>query len=141
MALCRHSTSPADEPARSRHDRARPVTGPDRGDALANLSPDEALPELASQGRTPLTLAEGVHGVLQTPDELERNHCFMTAGSRRVRARARLDARTPALWISNGTGRDGRARRDAPKVGRCWAGNRHTWLGFASALGRRPLVG
>lgn len=97
--------------------------------------------DLASQDRTPLTLAEGVHWVLQTPDVLERNHCFMTAGSRRVRARARLDARTPALWISNGTGRDGRARRDAPKVGRCWAGNRHTWLGFASALGRRPLVG
>jgi hypothetical protein len=33
--------------------------------------------------------------------------------------------RTPALWISNGTGRDG---------------NRHTWLGFASAGGRMALA-
>jgi hypothetical protein len=39
----------------------------------------------------------------------------------------------PAVWISNGTRRDGAARRNAPKVGWCWAGNRHTWLGFASA--------
>ncbi|MFD0272242.1 DUF5701 family protein [Streptomyces sp. NPDC127106] len=28
----------------------------------------------------------------------------------------------------NGTGRDGRERRNAPKVGWCWWGNRHTWL-------------
>jgi len=40
------------------------------------------------------------------------------------------------VWISNGTGRDGAANRNAPKVGWCWAGNRHTWLGFASASGR-----
>ncbi|WP_432487867.1 DUF5701 family protein [Kineococcus sp. SYSU DK018] len=29
------------------------------------------------------------------------------------------------------------ARRGAPKAGWCWAGNRHTWLGFASTAGRR----
>lgn len=121
--------------------RAYVLTGLDRGDDLASWSPDEALPELTARGRTPLTLAEGVHWVLQAPDVLERNHCFMTIGSRRVRPRGGLDARTPALWISNGTGRDGRARRDAPKVGWCWARNRHTWLGFASAVTRTPLVG
>ena len=33
------------------------------------------------------------------------------------------------------TGRDGSERRGAPKVGWCWAGNRHTWLGFASTEG------
>ncbi|MEU6665540.1 DUF5701 family protein [Streptomyces sp. NPDC046727] len=71
------------------------LTGLDRGDHMANWSPDEALPALNTE------------------------------------------ARTPAIWISNGTGRDGRERRDAPKVGWCWAGNRHTWLGFASATGRR----
>jgi len=49
-----------------------------------------------------------------------------------------LDSRTPAIWISNGTGRDGAANRGAPKVGWCWAGNRHTWLGFASAADRHP---
>lgn len=113
------------------------VVGPERGDSLAGSSPDEALPHLLEQGRTPLTLAEGVHWVLQAPAVLERNHCFMTVGSRKRRPDGRLDARTPAIWISNGTGRDGPERRDAPKVGWCWAGNRHTWLGFASAAGRQ----
>jgi hypothetical protein len=63
----------------------------------------------------------------------------MTIGSRRRKPGGSLDARTPAVWISNGTGRDGRANHNAPKVGWCWAGNRHTWLGFASASGRKSL--
>ncbi|WP_299535725.1 DUF5701 family protein [uncultured Streptomyces sp.] len=112
------------------------LTGPDRGDRLADWSPDEVLPHLAAHGRTPFTLTEGIHWVLQRPAVLERNHCFMTIGSRLRKANGALDARTPAIWISNGTGRDGRERRDAPKVGWCWAGNRHTWLGFASAEAR-----
>ena len=71
------------------------------------------------------------------PEVLERNRCFMTSGSRRAGSRpGRLDARVPALWISNGTGRDGRERRGAPKLGWCWAGNRHTWLGIASVGSR-----
>ncbi|MFC8924157.1 DUF5701 family protein [Cellulosimicrobium sp. NPDC057127] len=115
------------------------VTDVDRGDDLASWSPDEALPEITRRGRTPLTLAEGIHWALQAPQVVERNHCYMTIGSRLRRADGRLDARTPAIWISNGTGRDGRERRGAPKVGWCWAGNRHTWLGFASAAGRVGL--
>jgi Family of unknown function (DUF5701) len=115
------------------------ATGLDRGDAMVNWSPDEALPAIVGAGRTPLTLPEGIHWLLQRPDVLDRNHCFMTIGSRVRRSSGTLDARTPALWISNGTGRDGRERRDAPKVGWCWAGNRHTWLGFASAGRRTPL--
>ncbi|MFF3731278.1 DUF5701 family protein [Streptomyces sp. NPDC002476] len=113
------------------------LTGLDRGDRMANWSPDEALPALTAEARTPLLLTEGIHWVLQQPDILERNHCFMTIGSRLRKANGALDTRTPAVWISNGTGRDGRERRDAPKIGWCWAGNRHTWLGFASATGRR----
>jgi hypothetical protein len=112
------------------------VRGLDRGDAMANWSPDEALPAIENAGRTPLTLTEGLHWLLQRPEVLERGHCFMTIGSRKPKSTGVLDARTPALWISNGTGRDGPANRDAPKVGWCWAGNRHTWLGFASADGR-----
>lgn len=112
------------------------IGGIDRGDHMANWSPDEALPALTAQGRTPLLLTEGIHWVLQQPAALERNHCFMTIGSRLRKANGALDARTPALWISNGTGRDGRERRDAPKAGWCWAGNRHTWLGFGSTTGR-----
>ncbi|MET7611184.1 DUF5701 family protein [Streptomyces seoulensis] len=115
------------------------VGGVERGDGMANWSPDEALPALTAASRTPLLLTEGIHWVLQRPDVLERNHCFMTIGSRLRRPDGTLDARTPALWISNGTGRDGRERREAPKIGWCWAGNRHTWLGFASGSGRRAL--
>ncbi|MFF9377086.1 DUF5701 family protein [Streptomyces griseoluteus] len=115
------------------------VGGVDRGDDMADWSPDEALPALTAASRTPLLLTEGIHWVLQRPDVLERNHCFMTVGSRLRKPNGTLDARTPALWISNGTGRDGRERRDAPKVGWCWAGNRHTWLGFASGEGRSRL--
>ena len=113
------------------------VTGLDRGDQMANWSPNEALPALTAEERTPLLLTEGIHWVLQQPTVLERNHCFMTIGSRLRKANGTLDSRTPALWISNGTGRDGRERRNAPKAGWCWAGNRHTWLGFASATGRQ----
>jgi len=112
------------------------VAPPDRGDALANWSPEEAQPEIAARGRSPLTLAEGVHWVLQAPEVLARNLCFMTIGSRLRRPDGSYDARTPAVWISNGTGRDGAERRGAPKVGWCWWRNRHTWLGFASTAGR-----
>jgi hypothetical protein len=112
------------------------VLDPDRGDAYANRSPEEVLPELLAAGRSPLTLVEGLHWALQVPEVLERNRCFMTIGSRLRRPDGRYDARTPALWISNGTGRDGRERRDAPKLGWCWWRNRHTWLGIASCAGR-----
>ena len=115
------------------------VSDLDRGDAMANWSPDEALPAIADADRTPLTLTEGLHWLLQRPDVLARGRCFMTIGSRRPKPGGSLDARTPAVWISNGTGRDGSANRNAPKVGWCWAGNRHTWLGFASAGGRKSL--
>jgi hypothetical protein len=107
------------------------VQDPQRGDEMAGWSPDEALPAIHQAGRSPMTVNEGISWLLQEPERLERNHCFMTIGSRRPG-----DRRTPAIWVSNGTGREGRERRGAPKVGWCWAGNRHTWLGFASVAGR-----
>ena len=97
----------------------------DRGDHIANWSPDEALPAILAAGRTPLTLGEGIHWLLQQPEVLERRHCFMTIGSRLRKTDGSLDARTAALWISNGTGRDGPENRNAPKVGWCWAGPAH----------------
>ena len=108
------------------------VRGLDRGDGYLNRTPAETLPEILAAGRSPLTVEEGLHWVLQDPDVLERNHCFMTIGSRLTKPNGSYDARTPALWISNGTGRDGRHRNGAPKLGWCWWGNRHTWLGIAS---------
>ncbi|GAA5160596.1 DUF5701 family protein [Ornithinimicrobium tianjinense] len=113
------------------------VVAPERGDEYANLSPDEVDPQLRARGRGLMTAAEGVAWALQVPEVLQRKRCFMTTGSRKAGSRpGRLDPRVPALWISNGTGRDGRERRHAPKLGWCWAGNRHTWLGIASVGGR-----
>ena len=54
----------------------------DRGDHLAGWSPDEALPAILAAWRTPLTLGEGIHWLLQRPEVLERNHCVMTIWSR-----------------------------------------------------------
>lgn len=114
--------------------------GIDRGDDLRSRSPEEAMVPLVEQGRTPLTVSEGISWLLQDPARLEPNHCFMCIASRKPTARGGLDARTPAIWISGGTGRDGRERRGAPKVGWCWARNRHSWLGFASAAARTPMA-
>jgi hypothetical protein len=107
----------------------------DRGDNMRNWSPNEALPAIIELSRTPLTISEGISWLLQEPKLLEPNHCFMTIGSRKVKGDS-LDTRTPAIWISGGTGRDGAANKGAPKVGWCWADNRHTWLGFAHARAR-----
>jgi hypothetical protein len=117
------------------------VHDPRRHDEMLNWSPDEALPAILGADRTPLTLGEGLYWLLQCPGVLERGRCFMTIGSRLRHPDGSLDARTPAIWISNGTGRDGRENRHAAKVGWCWAGNRHTWLGFASAGSRHGLPG
>lgn len=106
-----------------------------RGDEMRNWSPDEALPSITSLGRSPLTISEGISWLLQEPKRLEPNHCFMTIASRLSQG-SRLDTRTPAIWISGGTGRDGTRNKHAPKVGWCWAGNRHTWLGFATTSQR-----
>ena len=113
------------------------VEGPERGDDLSNRTPEEALTAITARDRSPLLLTEGLHWVLQQPEILERGRCFMTIGSRLTKPTGKLDSRTPALWISGGTGRDGKDRKDAPKLGWCWWKNRHTWLGIASAAGRR----
>lgn len=107
-----------------------------RDDDMLDWTPTDAHAELGRRARTPLTISEGVSWLLQEPGMLEPGRCFMCIGSRKKKATGGLDSRTPALWISGGTGRDGRQNKGAPKVGWCWAGNHHTWLGFASAAGR-----
>lgn len=93
----------------------------DRGEEFLGVRPEEALPVIRSRGRTPLTIDEGIAVVTQVPRLLEKNRCFMLSGSRRG------DRRVPAMWISE----------RAPKLGWCWDGNPHTWLGVASAGSRR----
>lgn len=89
----------------------------DRGEEFCGVRPEEALPVIRERGRTPLTIDEGIAVVTHAPHLLEKNKCFMLSGSRRG------DRRVPALWISE----------RAPKLGWCWDGNPHTWLGVASA--------
>lgn len=96
------------------------LVGVDRGDEFRGVPPEQALPVILRRGRTPLTIHEGIALITQFPELLEKNHCFMLAGSRRG------DRRVPALWISE----------KAPKLGWCWDGNPHTWLGVASAATR-----
>ncbi len=70
---------------------------PQRGDDMANWSPDEALPALLAAGRSPLTLVEGIHWLLQQPTVLERGRCFMTIGSRREQSAGVRDSRVPEI--------------------------------------------
>ena len=92
----------------------------ERGDRFRGVRPRDAVAVIGEAGRTPLTITEGVILQLVRPDLLQPNRCFMLAGSRRG------DKRVPALWIS----------QRAPKLGWCWEGNPHTWLGTASAADR-----
>jgi hypothetical protein len=95
--------------------------GVDTGSDLRSVRPQDALETVRGRGRTPLTMAEGVALVVVRPDLLRPNRCFSLAGSR-----TGTNQRVPAVWISD--------RR--PKLGWCWDGNPHTWLGTASAAGR-----
>ncbi|MET8910250.1 DUF5701 family protein [Micromonospora sp. NPDC004551] len=89
----------------------------DRGEEYRNLPPSTALAEMTARDRLPITIDEGLAFVTLHPPALAGNRCFSLVGSRCG------DKRVPALWISQG----------APKLGWCWFGNPHTWLGSATA--------
>ena len=93
----------------------------ERGEEFCGVVPGDAMATVAERGRTPLTIEEGVALLTQVPRILVKNKCFSLGGSRSG------DRRVPAIWIS----------QKAPKLGWCWEGNPHTWLGMASAGGRR----
>lgn len=88
----------------------------DRGRYTFNVTPDAALESIIGQGRSPLTIEEGIAVLTHSPEFLQPNNCFLLLASRCG------DKRVPALWLSKGQ----------PKLGWCWAGNPHTWLGSAS---------
>lgn len=92
----------------------------DTGSDLRNLTPNDALDELHARRRMPLTIEEGIALLTHFPEKLQKNHCFSLAGSRSQ------DRRVPAIWLS----------QNRPRLGWCWAGNPHTWLGTASCAGR-----
>ena len=93
----------------------------DLGAGTFDQPPGEVLPRLDEAGRTPLTIAEGLALLVSDPGVLRSRNCFSVAGSRAA------DKRVPAFWVS--------ARR--PRLGWCYQGAPHSWLGTASCAGRR----
>jgi hypothetical protein len=92
----------------------------DLGADTLNRTPAEVLPELTAAGRSPLTIAEGLAVLVSDPGVLRARNAFSLLGSRAG------DKRVPALWTS--------ARR--PRLGWCYQGAPHTWLGSASCAAR-----
>jgi hypothetical protein len=96
------------------------LTEVDTGGETLNVTPDDAMGPILAASRSPLTLEEGVAVVTQFPEVIRTRNCFSLLGSRCG------DRRVTAIWVSKGR----------PRLGWCWAGNRHTWLGSASCAGR-----
>src|SRR4051812_32107137 len=92
----------------------------DTGADTLGLPPARAAETIAAAGRTPLTVAEGLAVLVSDPGVLRSRNCFSLLGSRAG------DKRVPALWVS--------ARR--PRLGWCYQGAPHSWLGTASCAGR-----
>lgn len=96
------------------------VTDIDTGQETLGVRARDALPAILGEGRTPLTIDEGVSLLALFPGILRERNAFFLPGSRCG------DKRVTALWVSKGH----------PRLGWCWEGNPHTWLGSASAAGR-----
>lgn len=92
----------------------------DTGRETLDVRPRDALPMVVAAGRTPLTIDEGVALVTQFPGVFRDHNAFQALASRAG------DKRVPSFWVSRG----------APRLGWCWEGNPHTWLGAASAAAR-----
>ena len=92
----------------------------DLGAEFFDVTPDDALPRILERGRSPLTIEEGIAVLARSPDVLTTENAFSLLGSRRG------DRRVPALWLSGGR----------PRLGWCWAGAPHSWLGAASCAER-----
>ena len=96
------------------------AAGIDTGSETLNVTPDVALPLILAGGCSPLTIEEGIAVVTHHPGILRSSNAFSLLGSRCG------DRRVPALWTSKG----------GPRLGWCWAGNPHAWLGSASCVSR-----
>lgn len=94
-------------------------TGPETLD----VPPGEALTMIREAGRTPLTIDEGVAVMTHFPEVLTERNAFQAVGSRAD------NKRIPSFWVSKG----------APRLGWCWEGNPHSWLGSASAATRLAI--
>lgn len=96
------------------------LVDPETGRRWLDVPPEQVLPPMLESGRSPLTLDEGLALLLQDGEALRRDTCFSMLAARCG------DRRVPALWVSKGR----------PRLGWCWDGAPHSWLGSASAAGR-----
>jgi len=96
------------------------VTDVDTGTATLDVRVKDAVPLIVAEGRTPLTVDEGVSLLALWPGILKERNAFFLPGARDG------SKRVAALWVSKGH----------PRLGWCWEGNPHTWLGSASCGGR-----
>ena len=101
------------------------VTDVDTGKDTLDVRPNDAIGMIESSGRSPLTVEEGIALVTQYPEAVAPNGGFSLLASRCG------DKRVTAWWISKRT----------PKLGWCFAGAPHTWLGSASCAGRAGAPG
>lgn len=95
----------------------------DLGGDLLNVAPQDAERSILAAGRSTLTLEEGVAILLAHPGILRSANCYQMLAS------SAGDRRVPSLWVT----REGR-----PRLGWCWRGTPHTWLGAASCAARTP---
>lgn len=94
----------------------------ERGGRYNGVVPRDAFTRIRRRKRSPLTIDEGIAVVTHYPEFLARNNCFSLLASR-----CPGDRRVPAIWI----------RQDnRPRLGWCWEGNPHNWLGAASCASR-----
>lgn len=96
------------------------VTDVDTGKATLDVRAKDAVPLIAAEGRSPLTVDEGVSLLALWPGILKERNAFFLPGARDA------SKRVAALWVSKGH----------PRLGWCWEGNPHTWLGSASCGAR-----
>ena len=96
------------------------LAGVDLGDGSRGIPPADALTALAAAGRSPLTIDEGLALFAQNPGVVSVKRGISLAGS------SRGDRRVQALWVSKGR----------PKLGWCYLGAPHSWLGTASCTDR-----
>lgn len=97
------------------------LEGVDLGQDLLDVAPQDALLRILAAGRSPLTLQEGVAVLLAHPGILRERNCYQMLGSRAG------DKRIPSLWVT---------KAGRPRLGWCWEGTPHTWLGAASCAAR-----
>jgi Family of unknown function (DUF5701) len=101
------------------------ITDVETGKDTFNVRPNDAIGMIEGSGRSPLTVDEGIALVTQHPEAVAPNGGFSLLGSRCG------DKRVTAWWISKRT----------PKLGWCFAGVPHTWLGSASCADRSGVPG